>query len=85
MQLMTIAGCVRHLRAVVCRAKCDQQRNRLCAIYFASWFWDSVRARHSAIAETAAPPKPRKKKQKRYDSSCAVLIVHRFPETYLCT
>ena len=28
-------------------------------------------------------PKPRKKKQKRYDYACAVLIIHRFPFSLL--
>jgi hypothetical protein len=28
-------------------------------------------------------PKPRKKKQKRYDYGCAVVIVHRFPFSFL--
>ncbi len=41
---------------LVRRAKRSQQRNRLCAIYFALLVWDSVRARHSAIAETAVRP-----------------------------
>jgi len=30
-----------------------QQRNRLCAIYFAFLVWDSVCARHNAIDEAA--------------------------------
>jgi len=29
-------------------------------------------------------PKPRKKKQKRYDYACTVLTVHRFPFSFLC-
>jgi hypothetical protein len=28
----------------------------LCAIYFAFLVWDSVRARHTSVAETAARP-----------------------------
>ena len=42
--------------AVVCRAECDQQRSRLRAIYLAFLVWDSVCARHTALAETAARP-----------------------------
>ena len=45
----------RRLR-VVWRTGCNQQRNRPCAIYFAFLVWDSVRARHTAIAETAVRP-----------------------------
>jgi hypothetical protein len=33
-----------------------QQRNRLCAIYFAFLVWDSAYARHTAIAEAAVRP-----------------------------
>ena len=37
-------------------AKRSQQSSRLCAIYFAFLVWDSVRARHTSIAETAVRP-----------------------------
>jgi hypothetical protein len=30
-------------------------------------------------------PQPGKQKQKRYDYGCAVVIVHRFPFSFLCT
>src|SRR6476469_4801273 len=33
------------------------ERNQQCAIYFAFLVWDSVRARHTSAAETAARPR----------------------------
>jgi hypothetical protein len=43
-------------RAVVRRTERHRQRNRLRAIYFVFLVWDSVRARHTSIAETAPRP-----------------------------
>jgi hypothetical protein len=48
--------CVAIRSAVVRRTERHQQRNRLRAIYFAFLVWDSVRARHTSIAETAPRP-----------------------------
>jgi len=42
--------------AVIRRPECGQQRNRLREIYFAFLVWDSVCARHTELAETAARP-----------------------------
>jgi hypothetical protein len=52
-----VAAVADHLRKarrlrVLWRTGC----NRPCAIYFAFLVWDSVRARHTAIAETAVRP-----------------------------
>jgi hypothetical protein len=41
---------------VVWRTGCNQQRNRPCALCFAFLVWYSVRARHTAIADTAVRP-----------------------------
>ena len=70
---------------VVWRAGRSQQRSRLCAIYFA-FFGLGLRACSPYLRRRdCGPPKPRKKKQKRYDYACAVLIVHRFPFSFLCS
>ena len=56
---------------------------RLCAIApFSFGFRVCLPYRHGRGCGT---PKPGKKKQKRYDNACAVLVIHRFPSPVLLT
>ena len=60
--------------------QCEQQRNRLCAI--APSVWEFRLSSPYRYGRDCGTPKPRKKKQKRYDYACAVLIFHRFPFSF---
>ena len=58
------------------RAKRGQQRNRLCAIYFARLVWDFRVCSPYRHRRDCGTSKPGKKKQKRYDYGCAILNLH---------
>jgi len=71
---------VAHVRT---RAECNQQRNRLCAIAPLGFGFRACSPYRRG--RDCGTPKPGKKKQKRDDYACAVLIIHRFPFPLLLT